>query len=184
MTRSKAVRDPKGNELKMIVLQVMERGDQGPTMLRVRYDHETVELEGTTEIQREFMLVWTPIHAVLGEMRLEDIANELIVARAEIASCTESIETVTHDNRSLREQLGRAQGELTEKTSALREIQKERDPARFDRAVQARTAELEAKVTAVASAGATEVATLRSRVAELEASKRKLREALDRAKDR
>lgn len=180
---AKALRDHKGNELKLVLLQILERSDQGPTLCRVRYDHETINLEDPT--QREFLMVWTPIDSVLGELRTSDsdTLNELVTAKDQLISARELVRDTKRDIDAVTKANADLTAEIDQKTAALRELQKERDPARFERAVEERTKHIEQLLTLERSTSVSEIATLKSRITELEGSKRKLREALERAKE-
>ncbi len=180
---AKLIRDPKGNELKLVLLQIMERCDQGPTVCRVRYDHEKIGLANPE--QREFLMVWTPVDSVLGEMRAEDndTINSLMATQDALGDAHKEIADTQKLCKQVQAANAALQVEIDQKTTALRDLQRERDPARLEALVQERTKELDTKFAAAQRSSGAEIAQLKSRVTELEASKRKLREALDRIKD-
>lgn len=175
--------DPKGNLLVPTLLHVKERDEHGsPTVCQVRYDHEQIQLaEGGTD-QNTFLLVWAPAKIIMGEMRMEDLTKELDETKEHLAGALRDLASGRRDIDRLTADATRNAAELEEKTAVLRELQKERDPARFERAVAERTEQLRRALDEAATAARTEVTALRHRISELEASKKKLREALERTK--
>lgn len=184
--KQKPLRDHKGNELKLVLLQVMERGEQGPTLCRVRYDHEVIDVGNASEIQREFLMVYTLVDSVLGELRMGDLKGtpeELLEYRDLLLKAREEIKATKNVLATAERHALEQDAELREKTNALRDLQRERDPNRLEATVAARVESATEQWRGQETAYRAEIATLKSRVAELEASKRKLREALDRAKE-
>lgn len=178
----KTIRDPKGNELKIVLLQVLEKDEQGPLALRVRRDHEKIDL--TDEGHREFLMVWTPVNAVLGEMRIGDIVSEYETLKelneqrqAMKAQLDRDIAAIQHEHEKL-------EAEMKTKTEELRKLQRERDPERVAflvaEAVKERTATLENQIRRQAA----DIVERDRWVAELRESKKRLKEANDRLKDR
>lgn len=181
--KQKPLRDHKGNELKLVLLQVMERGEQGPTLCRVRYDHEVIDVGNASEIQREFLMVYTPVDSVLGMGDLKGTPEELLEYRDLLLKAREEIKATKNVLATAERHALEQDAELREKTNALRDLQRERDPNRLEATVAARVESVTEQWRGQETAYRAEIATLKSRVAELEASKRKLREALDRAKE-
>lgn len=178
----KTIRDPKGNELKTVLLQVLEKDEQGPVMLRVRRDHEKIDL--TDETHREFWMAWVPVDKVLGEMRLDDILSEYTTLKelseqrnAAKAQLDRDIATIQHEHEKL-------EAEAKTKTEELRRLQRERDPERVAflvaEAVKERTTTLEDQIRRQAG----DIVERDRWIAELRESKRRLKEANDRLKER
>lgn len=175
------VRDPNGVELERAVLQIVDRDASGrvKTCLAL-YDDETIDLKTAARpgAAPEFLIVWRAGGDKLGNVIPEE---------AELADALrEALGNLKHakaEIKSSRDLLERVEAEVRDKTAALRALQDERDPRavedRVAAAVNAATTRLEREL---ADARAT-IASMRSEADELRASKRKLREALERAKD-
>lgn len=175
------MKDPNGNALRQVLLQIIDKDECGPIMLRVRRDHERIDLsEGTPT----FMIVWAPEDQILGELRLSDVLAELEEVKRQQAESKEMRVLQSRDLARFERDLAAKEKENEQKTAALRELQKERDPERFDRAVKERTAELQRALEAANNAGIRRAADLERRIAELETSKKKLRERISRLEER
>jgi len=176
------VRDPNGTELVPTLLHVLERDDCGnPTVCRVRYDDEKILLERDEPEApaATFLIVWAPREIGGVTLPIVDViakANEAHELRA-------TVDAARRETAMMSIECDRARSELEQKTAALRDLQKERDPQRMERAVQERTVDLQRQLTEARSRAASEASLLRSRIAELETSKKKLRDALERIKD-
>lgn len=165
------IKDPKGNDLVPILLQVMEADARGPVVLRQRFDDETVSMvdvppeSGADQVQ--MYMVWAPKLGGLGMFKLsrdqQRIELDQLIARVQREAST------IQDNRV--------------KTDALRELQRERDPDRVAaavaNAVEVRTATLQAEITQLKAS----VVERDREIAELKASKKRLKEANERLKD-
>lgn len=137
--RDDKVRDHKGNELRLIILQILERDKDGqPTVCRVRYAHEKIDVTEGPDGQAVFLLVWS--------------ATDMMQQAAQIAAAQQILEAY--------------EVEIKDKTDALRAL-----------AAATRTLETKLRDEQVKNGN------LEREVAELKASKRKLREALDRTKE-
>lgn len=176
------VLDPKGNKLSLVVLQVISRHPDGrPEKLALRYDEERFEVsEGAT-----FILVWAAAGDLTGggQTALGKLVEDLDTVKAANASHALMATELRREADTLHRELKRIQVDNEAKTAELRALQRERDPERLERLIAERvaaaTADLEAKL-AVSKGIA---ADLNRTIDELRASKRKLREALDRAKE-
>jgi hypothetical protein len=179
--RPDKIYDPKGNLLVPTLLHVMERDEHGnPTACRVRYDHEQIALAESGTDQNTFLLVWAPATIIMGELRMEDLTKELDETKEQRDMALRDLASARRDVDRLTADTTRAGGEVEDKTAALRELQKERDPARLERAVAERTEKLRTALDETTTAARAEATTLRYRITELEVSKKKLREALER----
>lgn len=179
----KRVYDPTGIELVRGVLEITAKDEQGrPTDCRVRYDDETIDLTskpGPNMERREFLIVWTANRDRLGSGPIPEEAELADMLRESVAL----LKQARAENKTSRDLIARIEVEVRDKTEALRRLQDERDPAIVERKV--------ADAVARATDGLEEdVKNYRGRLAaaereieELRASKRKLREALERAKD-
>jgi len=179
------MKDPKGNELKPVLLQIMDSDAQGPILLRVRYDHEKIDLSSDANAgSAKFAIVYAPSDLVLGEMRLTDLYEDFdrlkaahVAGEAEKDGLAYKIVGLTRDLTALGE-------ENRIKTEALRALQKERDPVRFEALIAERAAKLAAKAEAELATARSDAAALRSEVVELRAAKKRLKEANERLKER
>jgi hypothetical protein len=175
------VYDHKGVELLPTILQIKERNEQGaPVLLRVRFDDEKVGFVDPNE--RTFLIVWAPVGAQ-HEFPASDLARQFHEAKL----LSEQLHTEVVETRRMIDQVQREHKALTEenekKTAALRELQRERDPERLagliDSAVRIAGDKAAKEITELRAT----LATKDSEITELRASKRKLREALDRLKE-
>ena len=120
---------------------------------------------------------------VLAVSETEALLRKLKGARDETRNARDELNRAAQVIEQLHEQLQRATGELAEKTAALRLV----DPETVQRRVT--DAKLAGYAEGVAASGMelgrlrAETAQQRSEIEDLRASKRKLREALDRAKE-
>lgn len=171
------MKDPKGNELKVVLLQVMDKDEQGPLTLRVRYDHERIDL--TNERDRTFLVMWTPVDSVLGEMRINDVYDELQEVKAQQIAMKSGLVDQDRAIEATRRDLAAMEAENKTKTEALRVLQKERDPDRLEAMVAARTVILNDKLTTAHA----ENADLKRWIEELRAAKKRLKEANERLKE-
>ncbi len=128
----------------------------------------TNEQEAALEAQykKPFELV-DDVTALLED--LKQTKEAIKIARAEIAGSRHTIESLKADN--------------DHKTTELRRLQDERDPAVVERAIREACERATARADSELAALKSTIATLRSEAEELKASKKKLREALERAKD-
>jgi PAS domain-containing protein len=183
VTKDGFVRDPKGNKLSCVLLLVVERDERGPRLLRYCHDDETMDLAtaGVADEKPTFYVVWAPSDATLAETdlsQLDEAARERVerVFGARFQSTRDELER-------LRAAHAKVVALDEEKTIELRLLHQERDPKRFDTAVRERvdasTAELQTKLRAAAIENADQ----KRQIEELQRSKRKLRDALDRLKD-
>lgn len=174
------VEDPAGNRLTSVVLQIVERDGERPRLLRYMRDDETVDL--ADETNRHFMIVWVASDLARAETGLPALMEQLYDVNAQAKALKEGNATLCNDVERVRKQHERITAELEEKTTALRQLQRERDPARVEREVADRvaaaTADLETRLSVVKQ----ENHQLRRDADELRAAKRRLREALDRKK--
>ena len=172
------VKDPKGNELVSTLLQVVEKDAQErPTVVRVRYDDETIGLRDTEDPIRRFYIVWAPKGSEIlteGQLRLQQV--DLDIARGEVAARDQTIAT-------LRRQIAELEKDNEEKTIELRLLNRERDPTRFTSAVNdevgKRTNHLEHQLDDRNRA----ITELESQIRELREAKRRLKEANERLKN-
>ena len=108
--------------------------------------------------------------------QLKDMRDELRGAKRELDGATQTIV-------GLHGQLGRAEAELAEKTAALRAVDRDGSMRRIEAQVAiAREAERLLSISTIEELRA-DNARLRSEVDDLRASKKKLREALERSKE-
>lgn len=151
---------------------------QGPRTLVVRRDHERIDL--TNEQQRTFLMVWISEDQVLGELRLTDILAEHDAVKEANGKLVNAKIEWERTEIKLRADLAEFAQDLDTKTEELRALQRERDPGRVERAVKEqvdiKTKELEGKLTAANAL----LAEQESEIAELRATKKKLRERIDR----
>lgn len=176
-------RDPKGNELRAVLLQVMERDEHKmPLVLRMRYDHEPVKLDTGEGEPTTFWMVWAPRDLALGELRLSDLTEEL--DRAKVTATELSAELVLQNRRidSVTREYAAITEENRVKTEALRVLQKERDPEHVERIAKEHVDKATAKLDGELRAALSREADLKSQLAEAKEAKKRLREALDRAK--
>lgn len=175
---SRIIRDSKGNQLFPFLLRVLERDDRGrPTSCQACYDEDRLSLDPADEARNHFILVWAP-----ADCELEPVAGEFERIRAEqrelhgqVVEARREIKTVTDENRRLTT-------EIEAKTRELRRLQDERDPDRVERLVAARVAAATASLEEQLTAARRESAGKDSTITELQGAKRRLREALDRAR--
>jgi chromosome segregation ATPase len=178
----KRVFDPNGVELVRSVLQVAERDDQNRvTHCRVRYDDETIDLKEARAGGRtpEFLIIWRAAK--------DDGLSSILPEEAELADLLRTAQSEIRTTRDLlgtaQRSLEAAQREIDAKTTDLRRLRDERDPEFIARkvaeAVASATEALEEDVKNYRA----RLAAAESESAELRASKRKLREALERAKE-
>ena len=146
----KTLRDPQGRELKLVLFQVVDRDANGPRTLRVRHDHEKIDIANATEAERTFLLVWVPVNEVLGEMQMSDIFRDYEEVKEKAAALHAQVVQTNRDIDNVRREHASLSEELKTKTEALRALQKERDPERVNTliasAVKVQTAALEDQV--------------------------------------
>lgn len=181
MSNIKPVRDPEGNALKRVLLQVLDSDAQGPISLAVRRDHERIDL--ADERQRKFLIVWVSEDQVLGELQLTDLIDEFDKLKRVNEERLETKAQLDRDIENIRREQDTLERKNKELTESLRVLQKERDPERFGLAVadavKVRTATLEDQINRQAA----EKVALQREIEELRASKRKLKEANERLKE-
>ncbi len=179
------VEDPAGNRLTSVVLQVIERDPDGQARtLRYLHDDETVDLAAANAAGGpiQFLIVWMAARDVQTEVGLPSLMEQIYSAKAKANERDEAIKALTNDVAWVRGEQAKLTVEIEAKTAALRQLQRERDPERIEREVSDRvskaTADLDTRLLVVKQ----ENAQLRRDADELRASKKRLREALDRAK--
>jgi hypothetical protein len=134
------VYDPKGNELRLVLLQVVERDERGPKVLQVRHDDETVDLANATVDQRQFYMVWSPVEIGQGSFWVKDFVADFYVMKEAHENRDKEKREIEHNIESLRHDIEAVEAENKAKTEELRRLQKERDPAVLERLVAERTA--------------------------------------------
>lgn len=178
MTR---VRDPNGVELFPTLLHVLEKDEcDRVTLCRVRYGDDMVKLDGVDTRKNQFLLVWAPVSSLLDA---DQLFADFAVVKRTAAELHEQVVAVKRDIARVSSENERLQGECAEKAATVRTLVKERDPERLERRVQERTVVVTGELESLRSSSAATIAALQSQVAELRASKKKLREALERAKE-
>lgn len=169
-------KDQAGNELKPVVALVHGRAPDG-WPLELKPLRDTDEADITIPSERDFVIVWCSRATGMGS-RTGAIAEIITTAEEREQQKIELDQAIAAAQRGLKE----LADENASKTEALRQLQRERDPARLERmvseAVATRTTALEA---AVAQLKATIVERDRE-IRELKESKRRLKEANDRLK--
>lgn len=179
----KVIRDPKGNALKLVLLQVLDRDEQGPLTLRCRRDHESIDLAGQDSRDLKFWVAWVCEDDVLGELQITDVYREMEAAKQDLDKATSEIIEAKQQLNTFSRELAKLQLADVAKTEELRKLQRERDPARFDAsvaaAVELQTAKLESNIHSLRKM----LADSQREVEELRVSKRKLKEANDRLKE-
>jgi len=171
-------RDPEGKPLTSIVLRVRNSDHRGPTTLEVLHDTDVV----APQAGDQFMIVWAADAPNLGTSRFSTMFEELTKLKAIQTEMRVEIEAQHGAVASIQRAAGQLEEENAQKTEALRALQKERDPERqattVRDAVEAATADLQAELKTTRAAHAE----LERLIAELRASKKKLKEAYDRLK--
>lgn len=179
--KTNKVLDPQGRELRMFLLQVMERDKEGqPTVCRVRYDHEKIDPTDGPDGQAVFLLVWSATNKIHGELWLKDLTEEFEEMKEKFAQSLELKRQQAAQIVAAQQSLESYELEIKEKTEALRALQKERDPQRLESMVAERTAAATLALGAKLRDEQVKSGNLEREVAELKASKKKLREALER----
>src|ERR1700744_2698601 len=170
------VLDPKGNELKPLMLQVVTSDERGPITLRLRHDDETIDLASATVEQRQFYVVYAPTDAKLAVTDWSKLLREVDELKEVHEAGIRERRAMYETGLSLQREVDAIVAENAKKTEALREMQRERDPERINALIKqavnnaTRTHEAELKVErAKTMALNIELATLR-------ASKKKLKE--------
>lgn len=176
-----SVKDPSGNPLKLVLLQIIDSDEQGPITLRARLDDEQISL--ANERQRKFLMVWTAVDNDCGLVDLANVYQEFEILKAQNEVRKETKAQLDRDIANIQRDVERLERENKDKTEELRQLHKERDPERIAvlvaHSVKERTATLEDQIRAQA----TEKANLQREIDELRASKRRLKEANERLKD-
>ena len=172
-----ALKDPKGNPLKIVLLQILEADVQGPILLRVRRDHEQIDL--ADERRNKFLVVWVSEDQVLGELQLNDLYEDFEKVKEQAAIRESAKVELDHQIAAISHEMTALTEENRVKTEALRVLQKERDPHRLEVLVQVRTLKLEDEMLRARA----EAAELRSEVAELRAAKKRLKAANEKLKE-
>jgi hypothetical protein len=182
MTMSAAVVDPDGIKLKRMLLQVIDRDERGPRTLCTRHDHETIDL--TDVDHRSFIIVWVPETITLGDVSLAQIYNEF--QNLKVINAQRELERVelSREIRDVERDIERAQAENKTKTEALRDLQRERDPERLEATLRARVEGRTASYQETLRQAMQKLDEQKREIEELRASKRKLKEANDRLKEK
>lgn len=174
------VEDPAGNRLTSVVLLVTERDGELPRTLRYLRDDETVDVSEANN--RQFLIVWVATDFARAETGLSSMMDQIYQVTAKAEEVKEANVALRNDVEWVRKEHDKITAELAEKTAALRQLQRERDPSRIDREVAERvaaaTADLEARLGVVKQTNLQ----LQREADELRTSKKRLREALDRTK--
>jgi prefoldin subunit 5 len=172
------VTDPNGVELKVTLLHVLESDHHGPTLCRVRYDDESIQLADQPEAN-QFLLVWAAPKSML---TADAIMKDIFEVKERLVEIEEARKQVATHAQLVVAEATRLDAELQEKTAALRDLQRERDPARIEALVAQRVLErTQALEQSVATLKA-DAEAQRREIGDLRASKKKLREALERLK--
>jgi chromosome segregation ATPase len=177
-----AVKDPAGNPLKRVLLQVIDSDEKGPITLRARLDHEKIDI--TDERQRKFYMVWVTEDQELGVVWLNDLVKEFYKLKEIFKQREDQASQLTHQIDFVKHEFDSLRADNDRKTEALRVLQRERDPTRFDASIAERIAERTKALEDKLSQANMSLAKQRSEIEELKASKKRLREALDRAKEK
>lgn len=179
---ARTIRDPDGVELKKVLLHVVEEDGQGPLMLRVRRDHEKIELSDDPDRVDKFLIAWSPVNSVFGELRLSDIFTDLeeVKAKQELLSA-ERVQQAAR-LRAAEQSLQSMEEENRVKTEALRVLQKERDPERIVALVRERVEQATEALAAELRQAKVDAEALQREVAELRTAKKRLKEANERLK--
>lgn len=176
------VTDPNGHELLPVLLQVLESNERGPRVLVLRHDDETIPLGEMPEEQRKFFTVYAPKDSTLPLTEWTSILRELESLKGETEADRRKLDDLKtrHETRMREHRAVVADNE--QKTEALRELQRERDPERVAAQIRAAVTEATIKVEGELAVARGEVARLTSELNEAKASKKKLRESLERLK--
>jgi len=178
------LRDGQGNELIPTLLHVADRDERGrPTVCRVRYDDERIGLDANDHARNTFLLVWSPVDSQLGELDIKDLAREYETLKERADKMHELAVIVRQDIETVKAENARLVAENEQKTVALRELNKERDPERFDKAVADKVDFMTGLLQAKLKVSNEIIAKQESELRELRATKKKLREAIERYKE-
>lgn len=179
------VRDLKGNVLKLILLQVMDRHADGmPLVLHVRREDERIDLTATTPNvpTPQFLMVWVPADSGLSETSVSALVAELDAVKELQASAEQLRAQLTIDLNTVTREVQALIEENYTKTEALRVLQKERDPEHVARLVKEQTDKATEKLTTELVAARAQLSGLTSELTEAKVAKKRLREALERLK--
>jgi len=176
--------DPKGNEMRPILLQVLTEDENGPLTLRARYDdEEKIDLAASNVTERRFYVFFAPVKTKLGNTTWNEIVTEVEELRALSVERTKMKKEIDLEIESIRREVVALEADRDKKTAAIRELQRERDPERVDALIRQavnngiRGREAELKIERAKSAR------LESELAEVRTSKKKLKEAYERLKE-
>lgn len=175
--------DPKGNRLVPVILQVIERdADNQPKTLRFSRDDEKIDLLDHENPQ--FLIVWSPSDLAHREASLSSLLVQFYDVKAQAKQLHEQVADVNRQIDWVRGEHAKMTAELETKTAELRKLQRERDPERVDREVAARVDAATAELRVALGQAKVNHEALKREIDELKAAKKKLREALERAKGR
>jgi chromosome segregation ATPase len=161
-----------------ILLQVLTADEHGPITLQRRLDKEEISL--SQPHQRQFYIVYTPVNAKLGTTTWDELYRDLDKLKEEHEDWRIKRAEMDQLIEQLKARQKQLDDELKAKTDALREANKQLDPARFDDAVRTAVA---AKTKALNDAHqlvAEENARLRTESGNLRSSNKKIKDANDR----
>lgn len=179
---SAAVLDPEGVKLKRVLLQILESDHNGPRVLCVRHDDETMSL--VDPAHRRFLLVWVPENIQLGEISFAEIYDKYLALKVLEVEREAERTDLNRQIASVERDIAAQEAELKTKTEELRKLQRERDPARLEAMVAAAVTAAEDKAHSTIGGLRSQLAEVRRENEELRASKRKLKEANDRLKEK
>jgi hypothetical protein len=172
----------RGKKHWLTVMQVVDRDPDGkPRGYRILYDNETLDVgKAADEGNANFILVWTPLDQNANEQSMAGLVAEMEQLRGKQAELQALRTEQDRDLRRIEGEVTRLEADTAKKTEELRRLQRERDPERIAREVAdqvaAQTAVMRAELTTARAA----VATLTEELRGAQASKKKLREALER----
>lgn len=182
---SRSVRDPFGSELFPLLLQIQETDDGGrPTICGIRRDDDPVSLASAEPLSRHFVIVWCRQGLGVTEGNpLARRADELLADARTLEDARREAADAREARDALRSERNRLAEDLRQKTESLRDLQRERDPERAERLAQERVAAATSDLMAQLAHARADIAVRDQEIAELKTAKRRLREALDRAKE-
>ena len=172
----KMIRDPEGRELRLVYFEYVGVDDLGSFTLRIRSSEDVETMPDRAEALRaKFITAWVP----LTEEQRQNLRKDPKVALSQALVDAPYLEA-SH----LRKTISDLEEELATKTEELRRLQRERDPDRVAAAVAAAVKEQTAALEDQVRRQAAEKVELQREIEELKASKRRLKEANERLKER
>ena len=128
---AKTARTADGEELKLVLLRSVESDEQGPRILEMMRDHEKYDVNENFRV----FTAWVKVNNMLGEMHINDLFSDFDKIKAQAKELHEMRIEQDRAIKTAQKQLADQEEEIKLKTEALRELQKERDPERFQKAV-------------------------------------------------